>query len=288
MFKKSLTALLLLGSLSSFYVAADAAEVPSVQAVYQAANAGRLDAAHSMIEQVIQAHPDSAKAHFVDAEILARQGAMGNAEGEFAQAEKLAPGLDFAHPEAVQALRAKLAAFHAQPARQTAADAGLMSGLAPDAAKPFPWSQLLLGIAAVVGVFLLIRAIRPKAVAPANGMPAPGTGWSPAATPSMPGYGGAAPMTPTAMAPASGGLGASLASGLATGAAVGAGVVAGEALMHHFMDGGQSGNAAVPVVPSAPTQPAYDMGGADFGVNDSGTWDDTQTSADTDSSDDWS
>lgn len=289
MFKKPLSGLLLLGSLSGFYAAADAAEVPTVHAIYQAANAGKLDDAHTMIEQVIQAHPDSAKAHFVDAEILARQGAMGNAEREFAQAEKLAPGLGFAHPAAVQALRAKIAAFHVQPARQTAADAGLMTGLAPDAAKPFPWSLLLLGIGAVGGVFLLIRAIKPKAVAPANGTPAagvapmPSTGWSSAGgTTAAPGYGGA-PMAPT-----SGGLGSSLVSGLATGAAVGAGVVAGEALMHHFMDGGQSGNAAVAVAPPTPTQPAYDMGGADFGVNDSGAWDDTQNTADTDNSDDWS
>ncbi|MDP2027769.1 lipopolysaccharide assembly protein LapB [Sulfuriferula sp.] len=293
MFKKIFSGLLLLGSMSCFHGAAYAEGVPSVHEVYQAANAGKLDDAHTMIEQVIQAHPDSAKAHFVDAEILARQGAMEKAESEFTKAEKLAPGLNFAHPEAVQALRSKIAAFHAQKPQQIPAGAGLMTS-APDAAKPFPWNLLLLGVGAAGVVFLVLRAMKPKAAAPATSYPAPGaapmpsTGWSSTGgTTSAPGYGGAAPMAPT-----SGGLGSSIVTGLATGAAVGVGVVAGEALVHHFMEGGQSGNAAAPAapaaVPPAPVQPANDMGGSDFGVSDNGSWDDTQNAADTDNSDDWS
>ncbi|MES2000640.1 MAG: tetratricopeptide repeat protein [Pseudomonadota bacterium] len=293
MFKKTLSGLLLLSSMSCFHGAAYAEGVPSVHEIYQAANAGKLADAHTMIEQVIQAHPDSAKAHFVDAEILARQGAMGNAEREFAKAEKLAPGLNFAHPEAVQALRSKIAAFHVQQAPQIPAASGLMTSSAPDAAKPFPWNLLFLSVGAAGVVLLLIRAMKQKAAVPATGYPAPGTapmpstGWpSTGGTTGAPGYGGAAPMAPT-----SGGLGSSIVTGLATGAAVGAGVVAGEALMHHFM-GGQSENAAAPAapvaVPPAPAQPAYDMGGSDFGVSDNGSWDDTQNAADTDNSDDWS
>ena len=294
MFKKPLSGLLLLGSMSCFHGAAYAEGVPSVHEIYQAANAGKLADAHTMIEQVIQAHPDSAKAHFVDAEILARQGAMGKAESEFAKAEKLAPGLNFAHPEAVQALQSKIAAFHAQQSQQIPAASGLMTSSAPDAAKPFPWNLLFLGVGAAGVVLLLMRAMKQKAAAPATGYPAsgaapmPSTGWpSTGGTTGAPGYGGAAPMAPT-----SGGLGSSIVTGLATGAAVGVGVVAGEALVHHFMAGGQSENAAAPAappaVPPAPEQPAYDMGGSDFGVSDNGSWDDTQNTADTDNSDDWS
>jgi hypothetical protein len=61
---------------------------------------------------------------------------------------------------------------------------------------------------------------------------------------------------------------------------VGAGVVAGEALAHHFLDGDRrehaqdqysSGNQAN----SNPLQlaPDDDLGGNDFGINDSSSWD---------------
>ena len=70
MLKKSIAGLLLLGNMSWLYGVASAESIPSVHGIYQATNAGKLDVAHTMIEQVIQAHPDSAKAHYVDAELL--------------------------------------------------------------------------------------------------------------------------------------------------------------------------------------------------------------------------
>jgi hypothetical protein len=73
---KLFIALLLVGNV------AYADNLPTVHQVYQAAESGRLDDAHRMIGQVLQAHPESAKAHFVDAEILAKQGALSNAKNE--------------------------------------------------------------------------------------------------------------------------------------------------------------------------------------------------------------
>ena len=68
--------------------------------------------------------------------------------------------------------------------------------------------------------------------------------------------------------------GSGIMSSLATGAAVGAGMVAGEEIAHHLMDGGSShdfqsspGNDWAPQING-------DMGGADFGVSDGGSWDD--------------
>ena len=51
----------------------------------------------------------SAKAYFVQAELSARQGQLSRAREALGSAEKLAPGLPFAKPEAVQAVCAQLA-----------------------------------------------------------------------------------------------------------------------------------------------------------------------------------
>ena len=87
------TALVLIGQ-SSF--AAD----PSLHQVYQAAEAGHYPEAQSMMDQVLRDHPNSAKAHFVEAELLARQGKTASAKAELKTAEQLDPGLQFAKPGA--------------------------------------------------------------------------------------------------------------------------------------------------------------------------------------------
>lgn len=91
------------------------------------------------------------------------------------------------------------------------------------------------------------------------------------------------------MTPAAGpGLGSQLMGGLATGAAVGAGVVAVEALMHHFMDGNKSAPTSDHAfssfgnIPDLPSTPLNDMGGNDFGIADSSSWDDGGSSSDSD------
>ncbi len=238
-----------------------AADAPTLHQVYQAAQAGRLDEAQGMMQKVLQEHPNSGKAHFVEAEILAKQGKLGNAGEELDTAERLEPGLPFAKPQAVQELKSRIAAAHRnQPA---------MSGVHTDAAGGFPWGMLLLGIGAIAVISMIMRAIAARNSAPAAGnypgnyQPGlPGPGGQP-----YPG-GGVAPM-----APAGGGIGSGIMSGLATGAAVGAGMVAGEALAHHFMDGGHGANAA-PMPADSWNSSSNDMGGADFGVADSSSWDD--------------
>src|SRR5262249_54144710 len=65
------------------------------------------------------------------------------------------------------------------------------------------------------------------------------------------------------------------AGGLAGGLAAGAGIVAGEALAHRLLDGGHSRTPPTPATDDGgPTAANTDMGGADFGLNDPGSWDD--------------
>jgi hypothetical protein len=77
------------------------------------------------------------------------------------------------------------------------------------------------------------------------------------------------------MGPAGGGIGSGMLGGLATGAAVGAGVVAGEALMHHLTDGHRTGVVDVPPTQDPWVSSPDDMGGADFGMSDGSSWDDS-------------
>ncbi len=78
-----------------------AEEEPTMHQVYLAAEAGKFNEAQSMMDKVLHDHPNSAKAHFVEAELLAKQGLFSNAGVELSTAERLQPGLPFAKPEAV-------------------------------------------------------------------------------------------------------------------------------------------------------------------------------------------
>lgn len=244
-----------------------AAESPTLHQIYQAAQSGRLNDAQGMINQVLKDHPNSAKAHFVDAEILAKTGHPNQAREELNIAERLAPGLAFASPQGVQNLKAMVSVTHA----------GLVTAnQSAQPAKPaFPWGWLILGIAAIAVITYMMRSFARPNYASAG---YPGS-FQPGVSPGyMPGGAGgyAAPVAP--------GMGSGIMSGLATGAAMGVGMVAGEELVHHFMDGNNSGSNVMPQ-----TQTMDDnMGGSDFGIADNASWDDNSGIADISGGDDWS
>jgi hypothetical protein len=233
-----------------------AATDPSVDQIYAAASGGHLDQAQQMITQVLADHPTSGRAHFVQAELYAREGKAALARSELAAAEQLKPGLPFATPRAVQELKAQI---------------GLRTGtISPTvrrsepAAPRFPWGTLLIFAAAIGILWMVFRRRNTYAQYPAGmgpGAGAPG-GYGPG------GY-GPAPM-------GGGGIGSGIAGGLASGLAVGAGVVAGEELAHHFLDGGRGGGVVPPAEAGDAGFSNGDMGGSDFGMSDPGSgWDDS-------------
>src|SRR5277367_3093195 len=75
---------------------------PTVHQIYEAASSGHLGRAQQMIEQVLRDHPNSSKAHFVQAELYAREGKTDLARAELNRAEQLKPGLPDERPQAVQ------------------------------------------------------------------------------------------------------------------------------------------------------------------------------------------
>jgi hypothetical protein len=256
-------------------VMAFANNIPSIHQVYQAAESGNLNGAHQMIEQVLNAHPESAKAHYVDAEILARQGDLSSAKTELVKAEQLSPGLPFAKPQSVQSLKQHLSMLSSMPNSAT------LTGTPQSTNSPIPWMMIIMAVGAVLLIWLAIRAFSSRNT---NGYPPQYNGGNSTSgvNPNQNNpYGQPYP-------PQSSGLGGGIMSGLATGAAAGVGFVAGEELIHHFMDGSSSNNNANNVnnTQIVNTEPSNEMGGNDFGLEDSSSWD-SSSSDDMSSDDNW-
>jgi len=243
---------------------------PTAHEIYEAASSGHLAQAQQMVEKVLKDHPGSAEAHYVAAQVYAREGNFTAARGQLRQAEDIDPAGSYAKPEALQKLKAEL-------------NAGTQGGvLAPARIAPtrssFPFLPLLVLVGAIGLIWMLFRRRSQPTQYPGQypGGMVPSGPQGPYAGP--PGYGpagygpGAAPM--------GGGLGSTVVGGLASGLAVGAGVVAGEELAHHFLDGDR--REGVAAAPPAQVEPPVngDMGGSDFGVNDPGSWDDSGSGSD--------
>src|SRR5579864_2207611 len=247
-----LIALLALGCAAPVFAQAD----PTVHQVYEAANSGHLDQAQQMITQVLRDHPESSKAHYVAAEIYAREGHFQAAQQELGKAETLQPGLPAENPQSVAKLRREIALGQGVRTAPRYSSGNSVT----HATIPWAFILIVLGVVAVLWAIMRRRATTAAyhqypggAVASAGG----GPGYPP------PGYGPGYGPGP--------GMGSGIAGGLASGLAVGAGVVAGEELAHRFLD--RDGNVLPAADPNQiPQNP--DMGGSDFGVSDPGSWDD--------------
>jgi hypothetical protein len=309
----SLLACVLL-ALLAFGARAAAAAEPTVHQIYEAADRGDVRGAQAMIDEVIARHPNSARAHFVKAELAARARDAATGRAELQAAEKLAPGLPFAKPEAVSSLRAQLDRLSARapapaPAGRPATEARRMSG--PPSGSGFPWGPVLLVAAAVIGVVLLLRrrsappSYAPPGASPyarddafGRAQPLYGPDGRPlGAQQPMPGY---PQQTMPGYPQPQGGLGSGIVGGLATGLALGAGAVAAQEIGRRMFEHGSSPEGHRPPDPALPghapdaqsplardagigafgADPGYDMGGQDFGLADGAGWDDAAPEGD--------
>jgi hypothetical protein len=226
---------------------------PTMHQVYEAAESGHLDRAQHMMDQVLVDHPKSGTAHYVQAQLYAKEGNPSAARSELEIAETLDPGLPHVAPQSVQALKSELGLGPRL--------SGPVALRAAAATRPFPWGTALVLLGVIALLWMALR--RRSRYAQYAGAPAGGAG--PLGGPGVYGGPGAVP---------GGGVGSGIVGGLASGLAVGAGVVAGEELAHHFLDGNRHGGSVLPPAGDEPSQFGNpDMGGSDFGVDDPGSWD---------------
>ena len=221
----------------------------SLPEVSQAIQSGQLAKADAMMKEVLKNHPNSAKAHYIAAELYIKEGKLDAARSAFAQAENLAPGLPFAQAESVQKLQVQLAN---SSGNSVASASSIFS-------NPLFWGLIAI---LVVGIIIVMRRRKAEAVqvynAPTANSPYPGAPGTPG------GYPPGAPVP---------GAGSGLMGSLATGAALGAGMVAGQALASHLMGGGNQAN------PGNVNNDFNQVGGPaadapNFGVRDGSSWDD--------------
>jgi len=227
---------------------------PTLPEVYQVIESGQLAKADAMMKEVLQNHPNSAKAYYIASELYLKEGKLDEARSAFVRAENIAPGLPFAQPESVQRLKAQLTANAISPAGPAGARSIFGS--------PLFWILIAILVAGIT--FFLRKRPQPVQVynAPSAGAPGayPGAGYPNGPYPGNPGMGG-------------GGLMGSL----ATGAALGAGMVAGEALASHLMGGGHPNAGGM-------NSDFNQVGGqmpdqTNFGINDASSWDDGGSSS---------
>ncbi|KQQ40166.1 hypothetical protein ASF61_05115 [Duganella sp. Leaf126] len=284
---------------------------PSVHDVYLAAEAGKFTEAQAMMDQVLKEHPNSSQAHFVEAELLAKQGKFAAAQQSLATAERLSPGLPKVNATSVANLKALIAkgergavgtsspGYSQQaPGNRVGHDSGGYANRAdaPRASAGIPWGSVLLIGGLLVGFIFVASRFMQRRQQQQGGMGnlGNGGGYNPGfntGNPPAPGYPpGGYPQQgypqqgyPQQGYPQQGpGMGSRIMGGLATGAAVGAGFMAAEAIArnmggnHGANDSGATDGGRNDIIYEDPNRSNIvandDMGGSDFGV--SGGWDD--------------
>jgi len=115
---------------------------------------GRLDEARRWLDGELRAHPQDARAHYAEAQVLAQQGLFGPARDELAAARRLAPGLPFAPAESVRTLDQELQRL----------DSGRVPAPAGDTDTGLAWSLLLAVGAGGLFAWALMRLARQTSV----------------------------------------------------------------------------------------------------------------------------
>jgi len=231
--------------------------LPTPKDIEAAVNAGHLSQAETMLREVLQDKPNSARAHYELGEVLGRQAKYDDALAELQRARSIDSTLKFAStPEKFQQTLDKVSAAASAaklPAATAPAHQAVVVAPAPAPAAPgLNLNYVFLGIGVLVLIAFLIRR---NAQANQNAMvystPAP-AGFGAQYTPNAPGYGPG--YAPGYGAPMQGGSGVG-------GAVVGgiAGLAAGYALTKALEGDHRSGS-----YPDSPTPPGSNGGYVPF------------------------
>ncbi|MEC5405506.1 tetratricopeptide repeat protein [Paraburkholderia sp. MPAMCS5] len=165
---------------SLMFVSAAAFAVPTVQQIESAMSQGNWQQADAGLSDVLQAHPNNARAHYLYSQVLDREGRYGDALAQVQQAKTLDPQIRFTDPtrfaqtesrlrrDAERAANAggnesgnaggKMASHAANPfAQQNAPAVQQQSAIAPQApTRHGPGIGMWIGILIVIGVIALV------------------------------------------------------------------------------------------------------------------------------------
>lgn len=270
-------------------VSALALALPAPKDIESAVAQGHLTQAESMLREVIDAKPQSAKAHYELGQVLLRENRLAEAHTELNRAQAIDPSLKFASSDQQFKTLLERSQAPAAPAHNAAVAAATPAPV--PSGNGFSLTYVWIGIAALGVVALLIRMNRPA--------PQP-TGYAPTATPPAgspmstafgrnpaPGHApGYAPAYPAAGYPSQAPSGGSTVAGAVVGGL--AGVAAGYALSkalegdHHSSPPAQApanntwaDNQGYVSAEPAASVPDFDPGtGSDWG-DDAGGGDDS-------------
>jgi len=88
--------------------AAAFAAVPTAGQIEQSMTQGNWSQADSQLNEVLQAHPNNAKAHYLYAQVLDREGRSSDALAQVQQARTLDPAIKFTDPSRFNAMEARI------------------------------------------------------------------------------------------------------------------------------------------------------------------------------------
>ena len=233
--------ILLVAACAAALWSAAAMAVPTVDEVTAADRAGDYPKAESLVREVIAAKPQSARAHYILAEILSKEHKFSDASAEAHRAGEIDPSLKFAgDPAKFRSFEGELSRELARPVATpgvapTRVDAAPMNPAMPvqAASGGIPGWVWVGGLAVIA--FLIFRSVSRRAVA--NNMA--GGGYAPQP---QGGYGMQSGMAQPGYGPANGpgygpGYGAAPGGGLLRTGLAAAGGVAGGMLLERMLEG---------------------------------------------------
>jgi hypothetical protein len=140
-----------------------------------AIKAGNYSLAEQDLRAALVAHPQSAKAHYILAQVLAHEGNLGDAKKEAGEAQRLDPKIGFTDPARFQKFQGELDRALAAPAQRAtpASRAAVPAAFelparqpAPQRSSIWPW---IIGLLVVGGLVMMFMRRRREASFPANG-----------------------------------------------------------------------------------------------------------------------
>lgn len=166
-------------ALAALAVSGVADATPSVSQVVAAIDAGNMHSADVMLQDVIAAHPNSARAHFMEAQVLGKEGRAEDGLAQLHAAERLDPAFKFASGARVAKIEAELKAEVAalpaptpreEPGRpdvnaEVRQPAHLVAAQPPYGAYAAVIVGLIVAVVVLLVVFVSARHRRKRAVA---------------------------------------------------------------------------------------------------------------------------